>query len=82
MEVRNYQNEKLGKVDDLAIDVESGRIVQAILGCTEFGLWQRYSSVTAPRLGDAPRHRPNWAQRTSSHLCLRPLRNQKRDFAQ
>src|SRR5205823_1529593 len=22
----------------------------------------------------APRHRPNWAQRTSSYLCLRPLR--------
>src|SRR5206468_11587757 len=21
----------------------------------------------------APRHRPNWAQRTSSYLCLRPL---------
>src|SRR2546423_5474433 len=23
----------------------------------------------------APRHRPNWAQRTSSDLCLRPLRD-------
>src|SRR6267143_308105 len=22
----------------------------------------------------SPRHRPNWAQRTSSYLCLRPLR--------
>src|SRR5438034_9105818 len=22
----------------------------------------------------APRHRPNWAQRTSSYLCFRPLR--------
>ncbi len=31
MEVKNYQGEKLGKVDDLAVDVESGRIVQVIL---------------------------------------------------
>ena len=31
MEVQNYQNEKLGKVNDLAVDVESGRIVQVIL---------------------------------------------------
>src|SRR5207244_3281967 len=25
----------------------------------------------------APRHRPNWAQRTSSYLCLRPLSRPK-----
>lgn len=31
MEVKNNQNEKLGKVDDLAVDVESGRIVYVIL---------------------------------------------------
>lgn len=31
MSVNNYQNEKLGKVEDLAVDVESGRIVQVIL---------------------------------------------------
>jgi len=31
MEVKNYQGVKLGKVDDLAVDVESGRIVQVIL---------------------------------------------------
>ena len=31
MTVDNYQNEKLGKVEDLAVDVESGRIVQVIL---------------------------------------------------
>src|ERR1035438_3034932 len=31
MEVKNSQNEKLGKVDDLAVDVESGRIVYVIL---------------------------------------------------
>jgi sporulation protein YlmC with PRC-barrel domain len=29
--VRNYQDEKLGKVEELAVDVESGRIVQVIL---------------------------------------------------
>ena len=31
MTVRNYQNEKLGKVVDFAVDVESGRIVEVIL---------------------------------------------------
>jgi sporulation protein YlmC with PRC-barrel domain len=36
MEVQNFQNEKLGKVDDLAVDVESGRIVQVILSTGGF----------------------------------------------
>ena len=36
MEVKNYQGEKLGKVDDLAIDVESGRIVDVILSTGGF----------------------------------------------
>ena len=36
MEVKNYQDEKLGKVDDLALDVESGRIVQVILSTGGF----------------------------------------------
>jgi hyperosmotically inducible periplasmic protein len=36
MTVNNYQNEKLGKVDDLAVDVESGRIVQVILSTGGF----------------------------------------------
>ena len=31
MTVNNYQNEKLGIVEDLVVDVESGRIVQVIL---------------------------------------------------
>ena len=31
MTVKNYQGEKLGKVEDLAVDVESGRIVQVII---------------------------------------------------
>jgi hyperosmotically inducible protein len=31
MTVKNYQDEKLGKVEDLAVDVESGRVVQVIL---------------------------------------------------
>ena len=31
MTVKNYQGEKLAKVDDLAVDVEAGRIVQVIL---------------------------------------------------
>ncbi len=31
MPVRNLQDEKLGKISDLAVDVESGRIVQVIL---------------------------------------------------
>ena len=36
MQVKNYQNVKLGKVDDLAVDVESGRIVQVILSSGGF----------------------------------------------
>jgi len=36
MTVNNYQNEKLGKVDDIAVDVESGRIVQVILSTGGF----------------------------------------------
>jgi hyperosmotically inducible protein len=31
MTVKNYQHEKLGKVENLAVDVESGRIVQVII---------------------------------------------------
>ena len=36
MTVNNYQNEKLGKVDDLAVDVESGRVVEVILSTGGF----------------------------------------------
>jgi sporulation protein YlmC with PRC-barrel domain len=36
MTVNNYQNEKLGRVEDLAVDVESGRIVQVILSTGGF----------------------------------------------
>jgi sporulation protein YlmC with PRC-barrel domain len=36
MTVNNYQNERLGKVEDLAVDVESGRIVQVILSTGGF----------------------------------------------
>jgi hyperosmotically inducible periplasmic protein len=36
MTVKNYQHEKLGKVTDLAVDVESGRIVQVIISSGGF----------------------------------------------
>jgi len=36
MTVKNYQDEKLGKVEDLAVDVESGRMVQVILSTGGF----------------------------------------------
>jgi sporulation protein YlmC with PRC-barrel domain len=36
MTVNNYQNEKLGKVENLAVDVESGRIVQVIISTGGF----------------------------------------------
>src|ERR1035438_2800120 len=36
MEVKNNENEKLGKVDDLVVDVESGRIVYVILSTGGF----------------------------------------------
>ena len=36
MPVKNLRDEKLGKVEDLAVDVESGRIVQVILSTGGF----------------------------------------------
>ena len=36
MTVKNNQDEKLGKVEDLAVDVESGRVVQVILSTGGF----------------------------------------------
>jgi hyperosmotically inducible protein len=36
MEVQNFQNEKLGKVDNLAVDVESGRVIEVILSTGGF----------------------------------------------
>lgn len=36
MAVKNYQDEKLGTVEDLAVDVESGRIVQVVLSTGGF----------------------------------------------
>jgi len=46
MTVKNYQDEKLGKVEDLAVDVESGRIVQVILSTGGFlGIGDTLSAV-------------------------------------
>jgi len=36
MTVKNYQDEKLGKVEDLAVDIESGRVVQVIVSTGGF----------------------------------------------
>ena len=36
MTVKNNQDEKLGKVEDLAVDVESGRVVEVILSTGGF----------------------------------------------
>jgi hyperosmotically inducible protein len=46
MKVVNYQDEKLGKVDDLAVDVESGRIVQVIVATGGFlGMERTFMAV-------------------------------------
>ena len=46
MEVTDYQNEKLGKVNDLGVDLETGRIVQVILSSGGFaGLGERLVAV-------------------------------------
>jgi sporulation protein YlmC with PRC-barrel domain len=46
MTVNNYQDEKLGKVEDLAVDVASGRIVQVIVSTGGFvGLGDRLTAV-------------------------------------
>jgi hyperosmotically inducible protein len=36
LEVKNYEGEKLGKVDDFAVDLETGRIVQVVLSTGGF----------------------------------------------
>ena len=54
MEVKNYQGEKLGKVDDLVLDVETGRIVQVILstgGIIGIGDTLHFESNQWPDLG-------------------------------
>ena len=46
MTVQNYQGEKLGKVEDLAVDVESGRIVQVVISSGGLaGLGDRLTAV-------------------------------------
>jgi sporulation protein YlmC with PRC-barrel domain len=46
MTVQNYQNEELGNVEDLAVDVESGRIVQVILSTGGFpGMGNTFTAV-------------------------------------
>jgi hyperosmotically inducible protein len=46
MTVKNYQDEKIGKVEDLAVDVESGRISQVILSTGGFiGLGDTLTAV-------------------------------------
>src|SRR5580692_1726009 len=55
MTVKNYQDEKLGKVKDLAVDVESGRIVQVIISTGGFlGMGETLTPVPPGALhGDA-----------------------------
>jgi sporulation protein YlmC with PRC-barrel domain len=51
MTVKNYQDEKLGKVEDLAVDVESGRIVQVVLSTGGFiGIGDTLSAVPSGAL--------------------------------
>jgi len=46
MTVNNYQDEKLGKVEEISVDVESGRIVQVILSTGGFiGIGDTLSAV-------------------------------------
>jgi hyperosmotically inducible periplasmic protein len=46
MEVKNYQDENLGTVDDLGVDLESGRVVQVILSSGGFiGIGSSLSAV-------------------------------------
>lgn len=46
MEIKNYQNEKLGKLEDLAVDVEAGRIVHVILSTGGFlGIADKHVAV-------------------------------------
>jgi sporulation protein YlmC with PRC-barrel domain len=49
MTVRNDQNEKLGKVADLAVDVESGRIVEVILSSGGLAGFNRVFTPVPPQ---------------------------------
>ena len=51
MTVKNYQDEKLGKVEDLGVDVESGRIVQVVVATGGFiGIGDSLRAVPPGRL--------------------------------
>jgi len=46
MTVKNYQGERLGKVEELAVDMESGRVVQVIISTGGLiGIGDRHSAV-------------------------------------
>jgi sporulation protein YlmC with PRC-barrel domain len=58
MTVKNHQNEKLGKVVDFAVDVESGRIVEVILSRGGFlGMDETYTAVPPEALVQNAGHR-------------------------
>ena len=55
MTVNNYQDKKLGKVADLAVDVESGRIVQVIISSGGFlGMGSTLTAVPPDALHQDP----------------------------
>jgi uncharacterized protein YrrD len=58
MTVNNYQNETIGKVNDLAVDVASGRIVVVILSSGGFfGMDRTLTAVPPCALRDDPTHK-------------------------
>ncbi len=55
MEVHNAQNERLGRIEDLAIDLPSGKIGYAVLSVGGFlGLGEKYIAVPVNELRPAP----------------------------
>ena len=65
MTVKNSQDEKLGTVEELAVDVESGRIVQVILSIGGTAV------SVSPRPANPPVDRITWTMRPDSTSIAR-----------
>ncbi len=58
MTVKNYQEEKLGKVEDIGVDVESGRVVQVIISTGGFlGIGDTLTAVPPGALNHDSAHK-------------------------
>src|SRR5664280_707168 len=73
MTVKNYQGEKLGKVEDLAVDVESGRVVEVIISTGGFmGMGNSLAAVPPEVLHQAVSHKVLHLDASKEKLAAAP----------